>query len=236
MQARVLFGTIFCLILYFVVIKGAIVMIYTIPQTFPDEVLRIINAGIGDLGQSNANREMHSGGVAAGALVATAGAANAASAEHFTGTLAKNDAAAKDQSEKDIAGGTTAPPQDGKTTPGAEDASTQANEDGTANANVDAMTQDQTNATSGGDSGQGQDSGQGAKDIAQGTQNPQNDVQAAENGFNGEHGSNAPNASTPGAAAAESGPAAPEQSISGANQSKINSEELAQSNQMDHKN
>lgn len=61
----IIFGTVFFLILYFVVVKGVLVMIYTIPQTFPDEVMRIISAGIGDLGQSRGMQEMHTGDNAA---------------------------------------------------------------------------------------------------------------------------------------------------------------------------
>lgn len=47
-------STLFGLILYFTVIKATLVMVYMIPQSFPDEVMRIISAGIGDLGQSRA--------------------------------------------------------------------------------------------------------------------------------------------------------------------------------------
>ena len=101
----VLFGTIFCLVLYFVVIKGAIVMIYTFPQTFPDEILRIINAGMGDLGQSKGDVAMNSGGLAAGALVATSGRVVDQSGEHFRGTLSRNKEARDElakQADKDI--------------------------------------------------------------------------------------------------------------------------------------
>ena len=51
----------FGLILYMVVVKGAIMMIYMIPQSFPDDVMKIISAGIGDLGQSKAMSTMEAG-------------------------------------------------------------------------------------------------------------------------------------------------------------------------------
>lgn len=50
--------TLFGLVLYFTVIKGVLLMIYMIPQSFPDDVMRIISAGIGDLGQGKAMSTM----------------------------------------------------------------------------------------------------------------------------------------------------------------------------------
>lgn len=92
----VLLITMFGLILYFSVIKGVLVMIYTIPQSFPDEVMKIINAGIGDLGQSTAMQTI--GGGAAGAAMAiqqTQGLSQSGE-KHLEGTLKrKSDNAAK---------------------------------------------------------------------------------------------------------------------------------------------
>jgi conjugal transfer/type IV secretion protein DotA/TraY len=56
----VVVATMFGLVFYFFVIKGVILLIYTIPQTFPDEVMRIISAGIGDLGQSRSMSTLES--------------------------------------------------------------------------------------------------------------------------------------------------------------------------------
>lgn len=45
-------ATLFGLILYFVLVKAALTMVFLLPQSFPDEVLRFIGAGVGDLGQA----------------------------------------------------------------------------------------------------------------------------------------------------------------------------------------
>lgn len=106
----VIFATIFCLILYFVVIKGVLVMVYSIPQSFPDEVMRIISAGIGDLGQSSGMSEIRTGGVGAAAAITTLGGIDRAGSEHIKGTMnsrseeakkARNQAAAQSQAAGD---------------------------------------------------------------------------------------------------------------------------------------
>lgn len=112
----IILGTLFCLFLYFAVIKGVLVMIYTIPQSFPDEVMRVINAGIGDLGQSKSQGEMGAGAGAAAIAVNTAGRMDDAGNDHFRGTLRrKSEAAAKkakNESEKN-ANGQPTPSKDG---------------------------------------------------------------------------------------------------------------------------
>ena len=72
-------------------------MIYTIPQPSPDEVMRVIHAGIGDLGQSNAQREMGAGGAAAGAAVGTAMEMERAGSEPMKGTLKRKPQAGADR-------------------------------------------------------------------------------------------------------------------------------------------
>lgn len=112
----IIIGTLFCLFLYFAVIKGVLVMIYTIPQSFPDEVMRVINAGIGDLGQSRSMGEMGAGAGAAAIAVNTASRMDEAGDDHFRGTLRrKSEAAAKkarNESEKNPNGQPT-PSKDG---------------------------------------------------------------------------------------------------------------------------
>lgn len=83
----IMFGTLFCLILYFSIIKGVLVMIYTIPQSFPDEVMRVISAGIGDLGQSKSMGEMGAGGGAAAVGIQTASRMEEAGGKHLKATM-----------------------------------------------------------------------------------------------------------------------------------------------------
>ncbi len=57
--------TIFSMLLYFLVVKGALMMVFFWPQSFPDDVMRIISAGIGDLGQGKAMNSMEASAPAA---------------------------------------------------------------------------------------------------------------------------------------------------------------------------
>jgi hypothetical protein len=105
-----IFGTLFCLFLYFSVAKGVLVMIYTIPQSFPDEVMKIINAGMSDLGASAAKHEMSSGGHAAAAAITTAGSMSKAGGEHLKATLERREKSATDKANaaalnQDVASG-----------------------------------------------------------------------------------------------------------------------------------
>lgn len=84
-----IFGSIFCLLLYFTVLKGVIVMIYSIPQSFPDEVMRVINAQTGDLGQSRSMGEMSAGAAGAALAVGTANRMDAEADQRYSGTLKK---------------------------------------------------------------------------------------------------------------------------------------------------
>lgn len=119
----IILGSLFCLFLYFAVIKGVLVMIYTIPQSFPDEVMRVINAGIGDLGQSKSMGEMGAGAGAAAIAVNTAGRLDQAGDEHFKGTMKKKaDSAAENamnQAAKDAGSGQEASKDSSKSIAGA---------------------------------------------------------------------------------------------------------------------
>ncbi len=83
------FITIFALILYFSVLKGVITWIFVLPQSLPDQVLRIISAGIGDLGEGRALQAAEAsegaGRLGAGSLdnISKAGS------EHATGAVKK---------------------------------------------------------------------------------------------------------------------------------------------------
>lgn len=86
----VLFQLIFGLVLYMVVVQGALTMIFMAPQSFPDEVMKIISAGIGDLGQSSALGQMQAGGSTGRAAMQTVGSSTVAGGEHlkqFTGKV-----------------------------------------------------------------------------------------------------------------------------------------------------
>lgn len=79
--------TLFGLVLYFTVIKGVLVMVYMIPQSFPDDVMRIISAGIGDLGQSKAMGTMETSEGTARAGIQTLQGIDKASGESFQAKL-----------------------------------------------------------------------------------------------------------------------------------------------------
>jgi conjugal transfer/type IV secretion protein DotA/TraY len=100
----VIFATIFGLVLYFAVVKAVLLMVYMIPQSFPDEVMRIISAGIGDLGQTKGMGTMESSEGTGRIATQSMDAAGTASGEHFKGTIAKHkdglDAAVKDSQHK----------------------------------------------------------------------------------------------------------------------------------------
>lgn len=85
----IVISTIFCLFLYFIVLKGVLVMVYSIPQSFPDEVMRIISAGIGDLGQSKSQSEMGASVGGTAAAIQTANNVDRAGSQHFRATLNK---------------------------------------------------------------------------------------------------------------------------------------------------
>lgn len=94
----VITATIFCLILYFTVVKAVLIMVYMIPQSFPDEVMRIISAGIGDLGQSRALSTMETSDGTARTAVGTLERSNAASGEAMKANLD-----ARRQAKKEVA-------------------------------------------------------------------------------------------------------------------------------------
>ncbi len=111
----IIFATIFGLVLYFSVIKAVLVMVFMIPQSFPDEVMRIISAGIGDLGQSKGMSTMESSEGTGRLAQQSVDGMTLASSEGFKGTIkarqekmAKKVAEAKaDQEATDkLAGGT----------------------------------------------------------------------------------------------------------------------------------
>lgn len=95
----IIFATIFGLVLYFSVIKAILVMVFMIPQSFPDEVMRIISAGIGDLGQSKGISTMEASEGSGRLAQQSVDAISVASSESFHGTIkhrqekAKKDAA-----------------------------------------------------------------------------------------------------------------------------------------------
>ena len=91
--------TAFGLVLYFIVVKGAITAIYMLPQSFPDDVMRIISAGIGDLGQSKAMSTMEAGAGAGRMAEESLNGINKASSENYKGKL-KN---LRDAKEKKLA-------------------------------------------------------------------------------------------------------------------------------------
>ena len=95
----VFLATAFGLVLYFIVVKGAIMAIYMLPQSFPDDVMRIISAGIGDLGQSKAMSTMEAGAGAGRMAEESLGGVGKASSEQFKGKLGQ----IKDKKEKDLA-------------------------------------------------------------------------------------------------------------------------------------
>lgn len=81
--------SIFGLILYMSVVKAAMVMIFMAPQAFPDEVLRIISAGIGDLGQSKALSTAEASEHSARAASTAVDQLNKAGGEHIRGVVGK---------------------------------------------------------------------------------------------------------------------------------------------------
>ncbi len=95
----IIFATVFGLVLYFAVIKAVLVMVFMIPQAFPDEVMRIISAGIGDLGQSKGLSAMEASEGSGSHAQKSVDAISVASSEGFRGTIkhrqerAKKDAA-----------------------------------------------------------------------------------------------------------------------------------------------
>lgn len=94
----VITATLFGLALYFVVVKAVLVMVYMIPQSFPDEVMRIISAGIGDLGQSRALSTMETSDGTARAGIGALQGIDKASGDSFKAKItAQKDAAEKAQ-------------------------------------------------------------------------------------------------------------------------------------------
>lgn len=83
-------ATLFGLVLYFVVVKAVLVMVYMIPQSFPDEVMRIISAGIGDLGQSKGLSTMEASDNTSRAGIETLRGVDRASGESFNAKLGKD--------------------------------------------------------------------------------------------------------------------------------------------------
>lgn len=83
--------TMFAVLLYFLVAKGVLMMVFFAPQSFPDDVMRIISAGIGDLGQGKALGSMEAAAPAAGAtgrqLLTVL--QQKPSAEQYTGSLGR---------------------------------------------------------------------------------------------------------------------------------------------------
>lgn len=112
-------ATLFGLVLYFVVVKAVLVMIYMIPQSFPDEVMRIISAGIGDLGQSRALSTMETSEGTSRAGIETLRGVDRASGEGFQAKLDsdRKKAAEKAATAKAKAGGITSADQIAGTTP-----------------------------------------------------------------------------------------------------------------------
>lgn len=83
-------ATLFGLVLYFVVVKAVLIMVYMIPQSFPDEVMRIISAGIGDLGQSRALSTMETSDGTARAGLGTLQGMDQASGSAFKAKLERD--------------------------------------------------------------------------------------------------------------------------------------------------
>ena len=91
-------------------------MIYSIPQSFPDEVMRIISAGIGDLGQSRGMQEIGAGAAGAAVATSTMGGMDKAGSEHIKGTLKQKAKRANDAAKAEAA---KSPPQSGQHLSGA---------------------------------------------------------------------------------------------------------------------
>ena len=89
-------ATLFGLVLYFVVVKAVLIMVYMIPQSFPDEVMRIISAGIGDLGQSRALSTMETSDGTARAGLGTLQGMDQASGSAFKAKLERDRTRAED--------------------------------------------------------------------------------------------------------------------------------------------
>lgn len=97
----VITATLFGLVLYFVVVKAVLIMVYMIPQSFPDEVMRIISAGIGDLGQSRALSTMETSDGTARAGLSTLQGVDRASGEGFKAKIADERKKAEDKKRED---------------------------------------------------------------------------------------------------------------------------------------
>lgn len=66
------------MLIYSVIILGVFLMIFSLPQTLPDRILRWIGAGIGDLGEQNTMSRIESGASGQAKAAAVAGAAGMA--------------------------------------------------------------------------------------------------------------------------------------------------------------
>lgn len=97
----VITATLFGLVLYFVVVKAVLIMVYMIPQSFPDEVMRIISAGIGDLGQSRALSTMETSDGTARAGLSTLQGVDRASGEGFKAKIADERKKVEDRKRQD---------------------------------------------------------------------------------------------------------------------------------------
>lgn len=91
---------VFGLVLYVVIVKGAILMIFMTPQSFPDEVMRIISAGIGDLGQSKALSTMEAGEGSGRMAQQTIDGVSRAGSDHFKGMVNSKKEALADRKAK----------------------------------------------------------------------------------------------------------------------------------------
>lgn len=95
----VITATIFGLILYFVVVKAVLSMVFMLPQSFPDEVMKVISASTGDLGQSRALSTMEASEGSSRVGNETLNGINKNSSDQFKATLAKHKAKAEKEKE-----------------------------------------------------------------------------------------------------------------------------------------
>jgi hypothetical protein len=66
------------MLIYGVIILGVFMLVFSLPQTLPDRILRWIGAGIGDLGEQNTMSRIESGASGQAKAAAVAGAAGLA--------------------------------------------------------------------------------------------------------------------------------------------------------------
>lgn len=80
-------ATIFNLILYFAIAKAVLLMVYMLPQSFPDEILRFIGAGVGDLGASKGMQTMEASEGSSRVAIQSLQGMDRASGESFKGKI-----------------------------------------------------------------------------------------------------------------------------------------------------